>query len=275
MIIDASSWKYDIGRDQIFHRYGVFSTQLSNFIYQSGTFIIQDSFIQICFLLSQILICVIADSSQKSDKTTIWNRIHIQVLLFPSIKYHFFIYSLNISQHARDLNPEEVNSAVENIYWIGCNDVASPFNLLRDDHLDSSLSEVSIAIKNEALLEITAHLLREPAFDQLRTKEQLGYIVFTSIKKVNFHVSLLIILVISVLYLCFVVVYKQISNYLGLHMIVQSGHKGPKYLNWRIESFLKQYRAERLVPMTLEEFNTNIQAVIETILEKPKNLDEV
>ena len=36
-------------------------------------------------------------------------------------------------------------------------------------------------IGDEAMLELLAHLISEPAFDQLRTKEQLGYIVHTGI----------------------------------------------------------------------------------------------
>lgn len=57
--------------------------------------------------------------------------------------------------------------------------------------------------------------MSEPAFDQLRTKEQLGYIVFTGLKRLN-------------------------QQYLALHMIVQSSHKDADYLDGRVESFLLQ-----------------------------------
>ena len=57
--------------------------------------------------------------------------------------------------------------------------------------------------------------MSEPAFDQLRTKEQLGYIVFTGLKRLN-------------------------QQYLALHMIVQSSHKDADYLDGRVESFLQQ-----------------------------------
>jgi secreted Zn-dependent insulinase-like peptidase len=60
----------------------------------------------------------------------------------------------------------------------------------------------------------------------------------------------------------------------GLHVIVQSDHKDPEYLDDRVESFLKDYR-ETLSSMPSEEFSHYIQAVIEDLLEKPKNLDEV
>ena len=42
-----------------------------------------------------------------------------------------------------------------------------------------SLGVDALKIGDEAMLELLAHLISEPAFDQLRTKEQLGYIVHT------------------------------------------------------------------------------------------------
>jgi insulysin len=91
--------------------------------------------------------------------------------------------------------------------------------------------------------------MSEPAFDQLRTKEQLGYIVFTSIKRLN-------------------------QQHLALHIMVQSSHKDADYLDGRIESFLCQYRA-MLLAMPQKEFQENVAAVIEKLVEKPKNIDEV
>lgn len=142
-------------------------------------------------------------------------------------------------QYARDLHPVEVNSAVENLYWVGEVEGASE---------EGVVNIASTKLRNEALLSLVSHLLQEPAFDQLRTKEQLGYIVHTAVKKV--------------------------SNQLALHIIVQSGHKGPDYLDDRIEEFLFAYYHDKLLLMAEEEFNTNIQAVIENFLERPKNLDE-
>lgn len=91
--------------------------------------------------------------------------------------------------------------------------------------------------------------MSEPAFDQLRTKEQLGYIVFTGIKRLN-------------------------QQYLALHLIVQSSHKDADYLDGRVEDFLLQYRAQ-LTSMPAEDFAANIAAVIEKLVEKPKNIDRV
>ena len=91
--------------------------------------------------------------------------------------------------------------------------------------------------------------MSEPAFDQLRTKEQLGYIVFTGIKRLN----------------------QQLQ---ALHIIVQSSHKDADFLDGRVESFLTQYR-EQLAQISPEDFSANVTAVIEKLVEKPKNIDEV
>jgi insulysin len=95
------------------------------------------------------------------------------VQLSPGIKY---IYR----QHSYHFNKDEVNSAIENIY-IG-EEIAGLGTL---PTVSSSSSIHHKAIIFEAILNLIAHLLREPAFDQLRTKEQLGYIVHVGIKKVR------------------------------------------------------------------------------------------
>ena len=135
-------------------------------------------------------------------------------------------------EYAKILNPEEVNSAVENIYFIGkmsVNNESTTSNLYR-----------------EALTILAVQILNEAAFDQLRTKEQLGYICFTGIKKVD--------------------------PYFGLQIILQSSHANPNYLNERIESFLTNYRAD-ISTMKEESFEQHKTAVIEQLSETPKNLN--
>jgi len=60
--------------------------------------------------------------------------------------------------------------------------------------------------------------LKEPCFNQLRTKEQLGYIVFTQFFSVN--------------------------KVLGGLIIVQSSKYGASYLEERINSFLHQVKGQ-------------------------------
>jgi len=140
-------------------------------------------------------------------------------------------------QHCLRFNRNEENSAIENIYIV--NDYAG---------YSTSSSLIQSQIHSEALTELVAHLLSEPAFDQLRTKEQLGYIVFTGVKNIN-------------------------SLVLAIHIIVQSNHKDPQYLDERIEDFLISFK-ELLLQYTPEMVQENILAVKDRLLEKPKNLNE-
>jgi insulysin len=98
-----------------------------------------------------------------------------------------------------------------------------------------------------ALLHLISHIISEFAFDQLRTKEQLGYIVHTSTVKIGVT--------------------------LGMRIIVQSSDKDASYLDERIESFLEGFR-ELLASMSADILSSNIKAVIELLLERPKNLQK-
>jgi insulysin len=123
------------------------------------------------------------------------------------------------------LDPENENSAI-NLYWqVGPRDVRSG-----------------------ALLGLLAHLVREPCFDQLRTKEQLGYMVFSGMSDVN--------------------------GVVGLWIIVQSSNKGPAYLDNRAENFLAQFREEVLGTMDSGTFAENVQSCILTRTKKDKQLYE-
>jgi len=143
-------------------------------------------------------------------------------------------------QHAVHNNPKEVNSAVENVY----------FACMQDRAVASAPLEPGIErwgrLGTTALLLLLGHMISEPAFDILRTKEQLGYIVRAS-------------------------VVKFMSNFWALRVIVQSNSRHAQYLDDRIENFLIEYR-QSLCQMNHEDFQSNVKAVIEALLEKPKNL---
>ncbi|GMH47195.1 hypothetical protein TrRE_jg322 [Triparma retinervis] len=97
------------------------------------------------------------------------------------------------------------------------------------------------------MVNVLAHLLCEPAFDILRTKETLGYIVYSA-RKLNAHV-------------------------VGLQFIIQGDANPPDYLDERVEAFLETFRS-KMVSMTEEEFGANKDSVVEKLLEKDKNLNE-
>ncbi|KRZ79257.1 Insulin-degrading enzyme [Trichinella papuae] len=97
------------------------------------------------------------------------------------------------------------------------------------------------------LLELLVQILNEPCFHQLRTVEQLGYIVFGGLRRAN--------------------------DTQALHIIVQS-EKSPTYLDERIEAFLSQLlvSSEDIKNMPSEEFEEHRAALTAKRLEKPKKL---
>lgn len=86
----------------------------------------------------------------------------------------------------------------------------------------------------------------EAGFDQLRTKEQLGYIVFTGP--------------------------KSAATTMGYRVIIQS-EKPTEYLEERINAFLAMF-SRSLEAMSQEEFDSHKKSIINKRLEKFKNLDQ-
>ncbi|KAF2269404.1 LuxS/MPP-like metallohydrolase [Lojkania enalia] len=91
-----------------------------------------------------------------------------------------------------------------------------------------------------------AQITDEPAFNQLRTIEQLGYVVFSG-------VSLL-------------------ETWIGYRILIQS-EKDCHYLEGRIEHFLSSFN-KRLEDMSEEDFEGHKRAIINKRLEKLKNLTQ-
>ena len=84
----------------------------------------------------------------------------------------------------------------------------------------------------------------EPAFDQLRTKEQLGYVVWSGA--------------------------RYSSTTVGYRVIIQS-ERTAKYLESRIDSFLTAY-GKTMEQMSDDEFESHKRSIINKRLEKLKNL---
>ncbi|KAJ3413871.1 Insulinase (Peptidase M16) [Chytridiales sp. JEL 0842] len=96
---------------------------------------------------------------------------------------------------------------------------------------------------HRVLTTLFAHLLSEPCFDQLRTKEQLGYHVF------SFS--------------------KSAGNTIGILIGVQS-EKEPTYVEERVESLLERVR-EHLVHMQPAEFERQVGACRARLTQSDKN----
>ena len=99
------------------------------------------------------------------------------VQLDPRVEYHF-------RQCAAQTNPNELNSAIENTYLMyehaGYLAPQEVQGLIDSTELFSDDISNWDPLSRSAALSFLVHLLTEPCFDQLRTKEQLGYIVHSS-----------------------------------------------------------------------------------------------
>ncbi|CAB4317113.1 unnamed protein product [Prunus armeniaca] len=122
------------------------------------------------------------------------------------------------------LNPSDENSAL--IHYI---------QVHRDDFM--------LNVK----LQLFALTAKQPAFHQLRSVEQLGYI--TALLQRNY------------------------CGIRGAQFIIQSTVKNPAHIDLRAEEFLKAFES-KLYEMTNEEFKSNVNALIDMKLEKHKNLRE-
>lgn len=97
-----------------------------------------------------------------------------------------------------------------------------------------------------AKLHLLAQIAKEPAFNQLRTKEQLGYMVFSG--------------------------FWTFTGTMGFKITVQS-ERHPVYLETRVDAFLEQLRGI-IGEMSAEDFEKQRQSLIDKKLTKLKNLHE-
>lgn len=102
----------------------------------------------------------------------------------------------------------------------------------------------NIPLRNRLCM--VAQIAQEPCFNQLRTREQLGYLVFSGVR-------------------------RQLSQ-LAFRLIVQS-ERDPTYLENRVLEFLESLR-EIIQEMTDKEYQSQLDSLIADRLEKHKNLWE-
>ncbi|KAJ4789664.1 Insulinase (Peptidase family M16) family protein [Rhynchospora pubera] len=102
-------------------------------------------------------------------------------------------------------------------------------------------------MKMNVKLQLVALVAKQPAFHQLRSIEQLGYIAL--LRQRNDH------------------------GVHGLQFIIQSTVKDPSYLDARVNAFLGTFEST-LYEMSDDEFKSNVNALIDLKLEKHKNLRE-
>lgn len=130
----------------------------------------------------------------------------------------------NFVYHKTLKDPANVNHCIEYLLYIG----------------DKSVRHL------RAKTQLLDQMTHEPAFDQLRTKEQLGYVVFSGA--------------------------RTTCTTIGYRFIIQS-EKTPEYLEERIDSFLTGF-AETIKTMPELDFENHKRSLITKRLEKLKNLDQ-
>lgn len=143
-----------------------------------------------------------------------------EVVLLPPQPQHVEVFEYDLEE----TNPLEENSAILNVYQVG------PF--FQDTHRDMCLT-------------MTAHLADTSAFTQLRTQEQLGYVVNAG--------------------------YHRVYDVDGLSVIVQGPRLPPAGMDARIEAWLTKFRGE-LEDMSEDEFATNVRAIADLKRSRDKML---
>ncbi|KAK2976885.1 hypothetical protein RJ640_010808 [Escallonia rubra] len=131
---------------------------------------------------------------------------------------------VNYSYSTEGLNPSDKNSSL--VHYI---------QVHQDDYM--------LNVK----LQLFALIAKQPAFYQLRSVEQLGYIT--------------------------VLMQRNDSGVRGVQFIIQSSVKDPRHIDLRVEAFLKMFES-KLYEMSADEFKSNVNALIDMKLEKHKNLRE-
>ncbi|KAL0093600.1 ubiquinol-cytochrome c reductase core subunit 2 [Phycomyces blakesleeanus] len=121
-------------------------------------------------------------------------------------------------------DPNNVNSGIEYLIQVG------------------NVTQIPL----RARLGLLAQIAQEPCFDQLRTKEQLGYLVISGVR-------------------------KQTGS-MGMRFILQS-ERNTVYLENRIENFLGKLR-DLVANMSDSEYQAQLQSLISKKMEKDKNLGQ-
>ncbi|KAG7394805.1 hypothetical protein PHYBOEH_004657 [Phytophthora boehmeriae] len=161
----------------------------------------------------------------------ILNQIHKsdRVTTFPSRKYWLgrqvkMSCGVHYIYKCLHPNPDNANCAVNCTYQIG-----------EENYLD------------RARLALFCQMVDEPLFDQLRTKEQLGYTVYSTPSRGN--------------------------GVQSFKVVVQSNVASPEFIEQQIDKFLGEFR-ETIARTDADQLQKHIQSVVKGYIEKPKNQEE-
>ncbi|CAO1620783.1 unnamed protein product [Sympodiomycopsis kandeliae] len=179
------------------------------------------------------------------------SRLHLEMLAHGNLSEEqatSLMDSMEQILQAKSLSPSELISPRSLILPSPCN-IRWRKQVSNAENVNSSI-EVACQVgdptdvRKRATLGLMSQIASEPCFDQLRTKEQLGYLVFSSAR-------------------------KSVGS-MGFRIIIQS-ERDANYLESRIESFFDQFK-EILEKMYPEEFEKQKLSLISKKEEIVKNL---
>ena len=119
-------------------------------------------------------------------------------------------------------NPKEINSSICSFYQCG--------------HLDD---------KERMILEVLQQFLKTKFFDELRTKQGIGYVVVQSL--------------------------REYKTNMGIAFLVQSNTKEPEYISQKIREFVRE-SLKKVSEISEEEFKVNVNGVLVEQKKKDINL---
>jgi nardilysin len=102
------------------------------------------------------------------------------------------------------------------------------------------------SVELSAITDVLSDLMSEPFFDCLRTEEQLGYSVQCGARYTN--------------------------GSIGLEFLIQSSSETPANMVKRVEAFIEAFYRSEVEPMDDAEFDDQITALVESLLEPPTSL---
>ncbi|OLY84962.1 Insulin-degrading enzyme [Smittium mucronatum] len=188
----------------------------------------------------------------KEFRSKLFKQTYLQILVLGNFDEH---ESLKISDSILDIMKSSAFLVSERVFNRPVDHQSGKFicssESSSENNLNNSVMRLifapSVSSYSRALLGLILNILQEPFFDQIRTKEQLGYIA-SSYASLSF------------------------SNPLGLTFVVQS-ESNPEYVDLRISNFLKNYKSF-ILKMTQLDLDKHLNSLINKREEKPKNMYE-
>jgi len=184
-----------------------------------------------------------------------FSRAYVETLVVGNISPEHAVKLLNNIQQQFDFKPLHSNERIprRNIYFSDANCAYVFQKPVFDSNNVNSAIEFYLDLfsycdmEMRVYSELIAHLISEPVFNQLRTVEQLGYIVFGGI--------------------------RNLSSRGGIRILIQS-EKDPIYLESRIENFLELF-LDQVKKYSEKDFKTRVDALIAHKLKKDENLAQL